>query len=74
MLRYAHGRSVRMHTLGMDLTPLQAIEEELLIQVRQAEIEFKEASDDEKEQAAEKYRQALSRFSELVLDRRFPPG
>jgi len=50
------------------------IEVELLTHVRQAESEFQRASGDQKEQAGEKYREALARFSALVLDRRFPPG
>ena len=50
------------------------VEVELLTDVRQAEIEFNQAPPDQKEQAGERYRRALERFSKLVLDRRFPPG
>lgn len=49
------------------------IEVQLLTEVRAAEVAFKQASAAQKEQAGEKYRQALSRFTELILDRRFPP-
>ena len=52
----------------------QNAEGELLHQVQQAEIEFKRASADQKEQAGEKYRRALDRFCKVILDRRFPPG
>jgi len=64
----------------LDLTPSglaphhQRIEGELLDQVREAEIEFKQAPAEQKEQAGERYRRALERFCELILDRRFPPG
>ena len=66
-----------MRTLGR--TPsasphLQKIEGELLHQVRQAEMEFKDAPEDQKELAGERYRRALDRFCEIILDRRFPPG
>lgn len=69
--------SVRMSThISNPTTPClwRQIEVELLTDVRQAESEFQQASSDQKEQAGEKYRQALARFSALVLDRRFPPG
>ena len=50
------------------------VEVELLTDVRAAEAAFKRAAPDQKEQAGEEYRQALARFSALILDRRFPPG
>ncbi|MBZ5577462.1 MAG: hypothetical protein LAP40_12950 [Acidobacteriia bacterium] len=50
------------------------IEDELLTQVRQAEAAFKQAPADQKEVAGERYREALQRFSELILDRRVPPA
>jgi len=52
----------------------QRLETELLAQVRLAEAEFKQADADHKEAASERYREALQRFSELILDRRIPPG
>lgn len=52
----------------------QQIEAELLLQVRRAEAEFRDATSDEKEAASERYRDALQRFSDLILDRRVPPG
>ena len=48
------------------------IEMQLLTDVQMAEVAFKHATGAEKEQAGEQYRQALARFSELILDRRFP--
>jgi hypothetical protein len=53
---------------------LLQIELELLNQLKRAEAEFKEASAEQKEQAGEQYRRALDQFSQMVLDRRFPPG
>jgi hypothetical protein len=53
--------------------PLRKVEGELLDQVRRAEIEFKQAPPERKEQAGERYRRALDRFSQLILDQRFPP-
>jgi hypothetical protein len=63
-----------MRTLTMLGFPaqLRKVEGELLHQVRQAEIEFKQAAPEQKEQAGEKYRRALDRFSRLILDRRSP--
>ena len=52
----------------------QQLEAELLEELRQAEAEFIAAGPDRKERAAENFRIALRRFSELVLDRRVPPG
>ena len=49
------------------------LEEQLLAQVRQAESEFQNALPDRKEEVAERYRQALQRFNDLILDRK-PPG
>lgn len=68
-------RFVRMRTLTMLGFPahLRTAEGKLLHQVRQAEIEFKQAGPEQKEQAGERYRRALDRFSRLILDRRFPP-
>jgi len=66
-----------MRTLGFipfGSSPHQKVEGELLQQVQQAEIEFKQAAEDQKEQAGERYRRALDRFCEVILDRRFPPG
>ena len=69
---------VRMNTLELNAAaaPLSwnQVEVELLTHVRAAEVEFQQAPEDQKEQAGEKYRQALARFSELILDRRFPRG
>jgi hypothetical protein len=48
------------------------IEMQLLTDVQTAEVAFKQATGAEKEQAGEQYRQALARFSELIIDRRFP--
>jgi hypothetical protein len=67
-----------MNTLELETSALSSdwkqIEKELLTHVREAEVEFEQALDHQKEQAGEKYRQALARFSALILDRRFPPG
>ena len=66
-----------MSTLGFNTSELtadwQQLEAELLKLVRRAEVEYRQAPAARKEQAGENYRQALARFSELVLDRRFPP-
>jgi len=49
------------------------VEVQLLTDLRTAETAFKQATDDQRETAGEQYRQALARFSALILDRRFPP-
>ena len=64
-------RTARFDTPGWSPSR-QQLEAELLIQLRRAEAEFHEASADQKEQAGERFRQALERFSRLILDRRFP--
>jgi TRAP-type C4-dicarboxylate transport system substrate-binding protein len=51
----------------------QRLEEQLLAEVKQAEIEFHNAPPDQKEAVAERYRQTLRRFNDLILDRK-PPG
>ena len=51
----------------------EQLEEQLLAEVRQAESEFRNASPDQKEAVAERYRQALQRFNDLILGRK-PPG
>ncbi len=51
----------------------ERLEEQLLAEVRQAESEFRNARPDQKEAVAERYRQALQRFNDLILDRK-PPG
>ena len=65
-----------MSTLELDQcaspSSWKQVEVELLTHVRAAEVEFNLAPTDQKEQAGEKYRKALARFSELVLNRRFP--
>ena len=49
------------------------VEVQLLTDLRTAEVAFKQATDEQRETAGEQYRQALARFSALILDRRFPP-
>lgn len=51
----------------------ERLEEQLLAEVKQAEFEFQNAPPEEKEAAAERYRQTLQRFNDLILDRK-PPG
>jgi len=51
----------------------QQLEEQLLAEVKQAELQFQNAPPDQKEAVAERYRQALRRFNDLILDRK-PPG
>jgi hypothetical protein len=51
----------------------ERLEEQLLAEVRQAESEFQNAPADRKEAVAERYRQALQQFNDLILDRK-PPG
>jgi len=67
-----------MHVQRLDLSqPLadrQLIETQLLEELRRAEAAFKEAGPSQRETAEEEFRAALRRFSELVLDRRVPPG
>jgi len=48
----------------------ERLEEQLLAEVRQAETAFRNAPPDEKEAVAERYREALQRFNELILDRK----
>lgn len=65
-----------MNTLEWDMAVSppnwNQVEVQLLTDVRAAEAAFKQASGDQKERAGEIYRQALDRFSELILERRFP--
>lgn len=49
------------------------LEAQLLADLKQTELEFKNAPPDQKEAVAERYRQALQRFNDLILDRK-PPG
>ena len=67
-----------MRSQRLDLTqPLaarQQIETELLEELKRAEAAFKQAEPSQREAAEEEFRTALRRFSELVLDRRVPPG
>jgi hypothetical protein len=56
-----------------DRTIREKLEEQLLAEVRQAELEFQNAPPDQKEAVAERYRQTLQRFNDLILDRK-PPG
>lgn len=69
--------SLLMYTMDLEPSELsvswQELEIHLLDEIRRAEVEFKEAPADQKEQAGERYRRALDRFCELVIDRRFPP-
>lgn len=51
----------------------EQLEAQLLAELKQAEIEFQNASPDQKEAVAEGYRQALQRFNDLILERK-PPG
>jgi hypothetical protein len=51
----------------------ERLEEQLLAELKQAEAQFQNATPDQKEAAAERYREALQRFNDLILDRR-PPG
>jgi hypothetical protein len=51
----------------------ERLEEQLLAELKQAESQFQNATPDQKEAAAERYREALQRFNDLILDRR-PPG
>ena len=44
------------------------LEAELLTEVRRAETEFKEAGPEQLDLASERYRNALRRFTKLVLD------
>lgn len=48
------------------------METQLLTDLRAAEVAFRQATGAQKEQAREKYSQALARFTELILDRQFP--
>jgi hypothetical protein len=50
----------------------ERLEEQLLAEVKQAEIEFQKAPPDQKEAVAERYRQALRKFNDLILDRKPP--
>jgi len=50
----------------------ERLEEQLLAEVRRAELAFQTASAEEKEAAAEAYRQTLQRFNDLILDRKPP--
>ncbi len=65
-----------MSSLDLDLSARslqwQQIELELLGQLRKAEAEFKQAPEETREEAGQRYRVALDQFSHLVLDRRFP--
>ena len=51
----------------------ERLEEQMLAELKQAEVAFQNASPDDKEAAAELYRDALQRFNDLILDRK-PPG
>ena len=64
-----------MNTLEQTTSPSNwsEIEVQLLTDVRTAEVAFRLATGDQKEEAGENYRQALARFTALILDRRFPP-
>ena len=50
----------------------ERLEEQLLAELKQAEFEFQNAPAEEKEAAAERYRQILQRFNDLILDRKPP--
>ena len=51
----------------------ERLEAQLLAELKQAEFQFQNAPQDQKEAAAERYRQILQRFNDLILDRK-PPG
>lgn len=51
----------------------EQLEAQLLAELKQAELAFQNAPPDQKEAVAERYRQALQRFNDLILDRK-PPG
>jgi hypothetical protein len=51
----------------------ERLEEQLLAEVKQAEVEFQNAPPERKEAVADRYRHALRRFNDLILDRK-PPG
>jgi hypothetical protein len=51
----------------------ERLEEQMLAELKQAEAEFQNAAPDQKEAAAERYREALQKFNDLILDRK-PPG
>jgi len=51
----------------------ERLEQQLMAELKQAESAFHNAPPEQKEEAAERYREALQRFNELILDRK-PPG
>ena len=52
----------------------EQIEDQLLAELKRREAEFHNASPQEKEAAGERYREALERFNDLIVDRKLPPG
>lgn len=63
-----------MQNRAEPLLPEQDIEAQLLNELRRAETKFKEAPPNEKPAAEQEFREALRRFSALVLDRKLPSG
>ena len=63
----------RSDTPRLPLAMRQQIEGELLLELRHAEAEFKGATSDLRPAAEERFRQALRRFSDLILEGRVPP-
>ena len=53
--------------------PRERLEEQMLAELKQAEAEFQNAPPDQKEAATERYREALEKFNNFILDRK-PPG
>lgn len=52
----------------------QQLEEQLLAELKAAEVAFRTAPPGEKEAASDRYRQALERFNEVIVHRRMPAG
>ena len=50
------------------------LEEQLLAELRLVEADFRNAPQDQKEAAGERYRTTLERFNAFILDGRIPPG
>jgi hypothetical protein len=51
----------------------ERLEEQLMAELKRAEYEFQNAPPEQKEAVAERYREALQRFNDLILNRK-PPG
>jgi hypothetical protein len=52
----------------------EELEQRLLAELKEAETAFHQAPPGQKEQAENRYRQALERFNEIIVHRRMPPG